>query len=133
MDRKTREELNTLSKECFGTSSRWQKIMLHGVAEPFERDREVMVPTAKGVEKKVFTDKKNVIKHFSLNEVRKLMEDLLEDRRKQIVDLAKAQDNNTLVINPTDHKNVLENLNTEKPVALVNQTEYDNLQKLQQT
>jgi hypothetical protein len=81
MDRKTREELNKLSLECFGSSSRWQKVMDKGVAEPFERDREVMVPTSKGVEKKVFTDKKSVVKHYSLEEVKKLMHDILESRK----------------------------------------------------
>lgn len=129
MDRKTREELNKMSKECFGTSSRWQKIMIHGVAEPMERDREVMIPTSRGIEKKVFTDKKSVVKHYSLEEVRKLMEDLLEDRRKQIMDLAKAQDD-TVVMNPTTHKDLLGILNTEKPVSLVNQAEYNNLTNL---
>lgn len=82
MDRKTRDELNQLSRECFGSSSRWQKVMDKGVAEPFERDREVMVPTKNGIEKKTFTDKKSVVKHYSLKEVRQLMQDILESRKK---------------------------------------------------
>lgn len=85
MDRKTREELNKLSKEVFGTSSRWQKIMDKGVAEPHERDREVMIPGPKGLEKKVFTDKKSIVKHYSLEEVRQLMNDILEARKKIVV------------------------------------------------
>lgn len=82
MDRKTREELNTLSKEVFGTSSRWKKIMDNGVLEPYEREREVLIPTANGrLLKKTFTDKKTVVRHYSLKEVRDLMNELLEKRK----------------------------------------------------
>lgn len=84
MDRKTREELNTLSKEVFGTSSRWQKLVNGGVSEPYEREREVMVPRANGtVVKKTFTDKKSVVRRMTVEEVTKLMKDLLEVRRAQ--------------------------------------------------
>jgi len=77
-----RKELDQLSKECFGASSRWQKIVNNGVAETYERDREVLVPRANGeIVKKVFTDQKAVIKHYSVEEVRKLMTDLLEKRK----------------------------------------------------
>ena len=78
MDRKTREELNALSKKVFGSTSKWQKLVNNGVAEPFERDREVMVTTANGqLVKKVFTDRKYVNKRYSVEEVRKLMESLV--------------------------------------------------------
>jgi hypothetical protein len=75
-----RQELNKLSKEAFGTSSKWQKLITVGVAEPYERDREVMVPTSKGIVKKTFTDKKSIVKYYSLEEVKKLMVDILESR-----------------------------------------------------
>lgn len=81
MNRKTREELNEMSKKVFGTSSRWQKIVNNGIAEPYERDRKVMVPRANGtLVEKVFVDKKSVVKHYTVDEVRKLMQDILESR-----------------------------------------------------
>lgn len=79
MDRKTREELNELSKRVFGASSRWQKLVDKGVNEPFERDREVMVPSLNGgVKKQVFTDRKSVVRRYSVEEVKALMLRLLE-------------------------------------------------------
>lgn len=78
---KEKQELNELSLRVFGTSSRWQKIVNYGVAEPFVREREVMVASPKGPVKKVFTDKKSVIKHYTVEEVRKLMLDLLETHK----------------------------------------------------
>ena len=93
MDRKTREELNDLSMECFGTSSRWQKIVNNGVLEPMERDREVLVPQLNGrLVKKVFTDKKTFIKSYTVEEVKKLMLDILEDRKKfvKVIDASKT-------------------------------------------
>ena len=82
MNRQTREELNQLSKEAFGTRSRWQKLVNNGFAELLERDREVMVPTRKGLELKTFTDKKYVSRHYTVEEVRKVMTDLIEARNK---------------------------------------------------
>ncbi|CAM6005510.1 unnamed protein product [Sphagnum balticum] len=78
MDRKTREELNDLSKRVFGSTSRWQKLVNNGVTEPLERDREVMLPVENGrIVRKVFTDRKHVNRRYSVGEVRKLMEDIL--------------------------------------------------------
>jgi hypothetical protein len=85
MDRKTRDELNQLSKQVFGTSSRWQKIVNNGVAEPMSRERDVIVPTSKGLKTKTYTDKKTVVRHYSVDEVKKLMEDILEERKKRVV------------------------------------------------
>ena len=78
MDRKTRENLNSLSKKAFGKSSKWQKLVNNGIYEPYERDREVMVPRANGTAvKKVFTDKKFVCRRYTVEEVTKLMTDIL--------------------------------------------------------
>jgi hypothetical protein len=87
---KENQELNELSKEVFGTSSRWRKIVNNGVAEPFERDREVMVPTSKGMEKKTFTDKKSIIKHYTVEEVHKLMLDILESRKPKVIEAVES-------------------------------------------
>lgn len=82
MTREVREQLNKLSKEVFGTSSRWQKIVNNGVAEPHERNREVTVPdTRGGFKTKTFTDKKNIIRHYTAEETVKLMMDILSTRR----------------------------------------------------
>ena len=82
MTHNERQELNTLSKECFGVSSRWQKIMNNGVPEPYEREREVMVPRANGeIVKKTFKDKKSVVRHYTLEEVKNLMVYLIAQRR----------------------------------------------------
>lgn len=87
MKREFKDQLNKLSKEVFGTSSRWKKIVDNGVAEPHERDREVMVPTKNGLEKKIFTDKKSIVKRYTPEEIYKLMLDILEKRKQ---DTAKA-------------------------------------------
>ncbi len=85
MDRKTREELNEMSKKVFGTASKWQKLVNDGVKDTYERDREVMVPAANGsLLKKTFTDRKYVLKRYSVEEVRKLMQDVLDERQKQV-------------------------------------------------
>lgn len=73
MERKVREELNELSKKVFGASSRWQKIVDKGVLEPMERTREAMIMVNGVPEKKTFTDRKSVKKHYTVDEVRNLM------------------------------------------------------------
>jgi hypothetical protein len=86
MNRQTREELNALSKKVFGASSKWKKLMNSGILEPMERQREVMVPTRTGrIEKQTFTDRKCVIKRYTAEEVKKLMEDILEARNAESV------------------------------------------------
>jgi hypothetical protein len=76
-----RQKLNELSKLVFGSSSRWQKIVNKGVAEPMERDREVTLPDNKGgLKTKVYTDKKSVVRHYTVEEVTQLMEDLLKTK-----------------------------------------------------
>lgn len=77
MDRKIKEELNELSKSVFGSSSRWRKLVENGVPQPVERQREVMVPNRMGgLEMKTFTDRKNVVKRYTIDEVRELMKAL---------------------------------------------------------
>ena len=89
MDYKTRQELNQLSKQVFGTSSKWQKLVNDGFPEAYGRDREVMIPRANGeFVKKIFTEKKSIIKRYTVDEVRKLMEDVLESRRANAEALA---------------------------------------------
>jgi hypothetical protein len=111
MNRQTREELNQLSKEAFGTRSRWQKLVNNGFAELLERDREVMVPTRKGLELKTFTDRKYVSRHYTVDEVRKVMTDLLAARKAAItpsvlaeIEADKIEDGTTLILNTETFK-----------------------------
>ena len=95
MTHKEREELNSLSLRAFGASSKWKKLMDKGVYEPFERQREVMVPTANGkLVKKTFTDHKYVVKHYTVEEVKKLMLDILKlnKTKEEFVDAIQTVD-----------------------------------------
>ncbi len=90
-----RQELNRLSKECFGTASKWQKLVYNGESEAFQREREVMIPKkdGRGFDKKVYTDTKYVVKHYSVEEVKKVMLDILESRKsKTTTEPAKEND-----------------------------------------
>jgi len=80
MEYKTRQELNELSLKAFGTSSKWQKLVNNGRPELYERDREVVIPGANGLSKKVFKDQKLVLKRFTVEEIKKHMMQILEDR-----------------------------------------------------
>ena len=74
-----------MSKEVFGSSSRWQKLVDKGIAEPFEREREVIVPRANGtVVKKTFKDTKSIVKRYTVEEVTTLMKEILESRKSAV-------------------------------------------------
>jgi hypothetical protein len=88
MTRTLREELNLLSKQVFGTTSKWQKLVNDGVKEPYQRERKVMVPTPTGLREKTFVDKKDLIRRYSVEEVKKLMLDMIEANRKNRESLA---------------------------------------------
>lgn len=76
-----KQELNTLSKKVFGTTSKWEKLVNKGDPEPHTRQREVMLPDGRGgLKTKVFTDTKYVLKHYTVEEVKKLMLDVLASR-----------------------------------------------------
>lgn len=45
VDRQTREELNALSKEVFGSSSRWQKLVNQGYAKIVTEEVEETTPS----------------------------------------------------------------------------------------
>ena len=82
--REQREQLNALSKRIFGSSSKWQKLVNKGHYEVFTRDREAMIPGALGMKKKTFTDKKSVLKHYTIAEVLQLMLDILKSRTPNV-------------------------------------------------
>lgn len=79
-----RQELNALSKEVFGTSSRWQKLVNSGYAELVTREIEEAVPAAnegeeptkQTVRKPVLTANgatQSVIKHHTVESVEAYM------------------------------------------------------------
>ena len=89
MNRELKSEMNKLSLEVFGSSSRWQKIVNNGISEPYERDREVIIPKNGKITKQIVTDTKNIMVRYTADEVKKMMEDVLEQRK---LDLAKVQE-----------------------------------------
>ena len=80
MDRNTRETLNKLSKEVFGSSSKWQKLVNDGFVETFTREREAMIPGKNGPRMKTFTDEKLVTRRYTVEEVTQVMLDILKKR-----------------------------------------------------
>lgn len=63
MDRQTREEMNALSKEVFGASSRWQKLLTKGYPKLLTEEVEETVPAEKeGEEPKVIKVQKPVLR-----------------------------------------------------------------------
>jgi hypothetical protein len=87
IDRKTREELNALSKEVFRASSRWQKFVDNGVSELLTEEVTELVPGEKEgdepTERKVKIPVKRAdgahqyfVKRYTVDEVRTLMLDL---------------------------------------------------------
>lgn len=84
MEYKTRQELNQLSLKAFGTSSKWQKLVNNGRPELYERDREVVVPENGQLAKKIFKDQKVMIHRYTVEEIKKHMMQILEDRHNEI-------------------------------------------------
>jgi hypothetical protein len=86
MTRQDREYLNKLSKECFGTSSRWAKILDNGSIEHYEYNHEIVVPHPDGVgfHTKVVKVPKTVLKRYTQNEVIALMIGIIEKRKEQL-------------------------------------------------
>jgi len=97
IDRQTKDELNALSKEVFGASSRWQKLIGNGYTELVTEEVEEVVPAEKEGEepttRKVRVPLKNaagmhqsVIKYHTVESVREYMLD-----RKKMLDQIRAQ------------------------------------------
>lgn len=96
VDRKTRLELNALSKDVFGVSSKWQKLVEKGyleevteeVTETVPAEKEGDAPTTKTVRVPVLTasgGKQSVLKRYTVETVREF---LLE--RKKTLDTLRA-------------------------------------------
>lgn len=83
MDRKTKQELNELSKQVFGSSSKWQKLVERGSLEPMQRERKVMVPENGSAVEKTFIDRKTVMRRYTPDEIKSEMLSILDARDKQ--------------------------------------------------
>lgn len=84
VDRKTRLELNALSKDVFGVSSKWQKLVEKGyleevteeVTETVPAEKEGDAPTTKTVRVPVLTasgGKQSVLKRYTVDSVREFL------------------------------------------------------------
>jgi len=84
VDRKTRLELNALSKDVFGVSSKWQKLVEKGyleevteeVTETVPAEKEGDAPTTKTVRVPVLTasgGKQSVLKRYIVESVREFL------------------------------------------------------------
>jgi hypothetical protein len=81
--RKDREFLNVLSKEVYGTSSRWGKIVRNGVVELVTQEISEIVPGVDGAPDTEKVQKvpvkrdegalQSTVKHYSVEEVKVLM------------------------------------------------------------
>lgn len=93
-NRKTINELNALSKQVFGSTSKWKKMIEMGVTEPLLEDTKHLTIDKDGKEQTQMI-KTNVLhkdhiplsrlKHYTVESVREFMLTIL-DRRKQVED-----------------------------------------------
>lgn len=101
MDRQTREELNALSKEVFGSSSRWQKLLTDGYSELVTEEVPETIPSeVEGEEPKTTMvrrpvlnaagQKQSVTKRHTEDSIREYMLDL-KKRREEIMAMIKKQ------------------------------------------
>lgn len=112
VDRKTRLELDALSKDVFGASSRWQKLINKGytelvtkeVTETVPAEKEGDAPTTKQVQVPVLTEfgaKQSVVKYHTVESVREF---LLKQKATldQIRDMMKQQHEEALAKKATE-------------------------------
>lgn len=102
VDYQTRQELNALSKEVFGSSSRWQKLVNNGVAKLVTEEVTELVPgetdDAPSTERKVQIPVKlngmlhSVVQHHTVESVRELMVELKQKRDEYLAARKKAQE-----------------------------------------
>lgn len=103
VDNKTKQELNALSKEVFGSSSRWVKLVENGYAEIVTEEVEEMVPSEKEgeeptlqkVKKPLLTksgQKQSVVKRHTVESIRELMISLKTAREEYLARRKKMQE-----------------------------------------
>lgn len=102
IDREEREELNKLSKEVFGSASKWQKFLNNGLKELTQRTVVEVVPgengapdTTKQVKVPVLTPngvKQYHIKHFTLETMKEWLLELKTKRDEFMAMIKKQQD-----------------------------------------
>lgn len=103
MDYKTKQELNALSKEVFGVSSRWEKLVTKGytelvteeVEETIPAEKEGDEPTVSKVSKPLLTKSggvQSVTKRHTTASVKELMLKLKEGRDAYLAKVKKIQE-----------------------------------------
>lgn len=103
LDYKTKQELNALSKEVFGVSSRWQKLVKNGYSEVITEEVEELVPSdVLGEEPKTEKVRKPVLradgaklsttKRYTVESVKELMLKLKTAREEYLARLKKMQE-----------------------------------------
>ena len=112
-----RKEMDALSKEIFGVSSRWQKILKTGNKQLLTKTVKEVVPatdgqeaTTKDVEVPVLTDhgfKQSIIKNYTLDEVHQML--LLAKAQVDAFRAAQKQQEEEKVKAEAEH-NALKNL-----------------------
>lgn len=82
----SKQELNALSKEIFGTSSKWVKLMDKGVLNP--EIKRVVIPNKEtgALEQKEFKTGKSTIYRYSLKEVQELMLTIKKNKPAPVAD-----------------------------------------------
>jgi len=110
ISRKERKELDALSKEVFGTSSRWHKLVTSGHGELLTEEKTETVPPAKEGEesttktvnvpvKTSFGANKLITKHYTVESVKAMMleqktriEQIKEQIKKHYDDMKAAKE-----------------------------------------
>jgi predicted translin family RNA/ssDNA-binding protein len=102
VNRQTREELNALSQEVFGASSRWQKLLNNGYAQLVTEEIDEVVPGENGepdTTKKVEVPVKRAdgalqytTEYHTVDSVREYMLDLKKKQEEMRALIAKMQE-----------------------------------------
>lgn len=92
INRKQRQELNALSKEVFGTSSRWQKVVDKGYLELLTEEKEVEYPSTTGGENVKNMTKVPVLTSFGAQQIKRIYH-TVESIKEYMLEQKKAMDN----------------------------------------
>ena len=106
IDRQMVQEMNELSKEIFGTKSKWRKILESGEARLVTEEETVYNPEHKEDEPEMFTRRrivmhhgpnggqlpKHEIKHYSLEELRAAMITIKQERLLRVLESIKKEE-----------------------------------------
>jgi hypothetical protein len=92
INRKQRKELDALSKEVFGTSSRWQKVVDKGYVELLTEEKEVEYPSPTGGENVKNTERVPVLNSFGAKQIKRIYH-TVDSIKEYMLEQKKAMDN----------------------------------------